>query len=39
MAMDSELVRRIHDAAVELGAKCDSDCSYWGGPSQSKSAR
>lgn len=33
--MDADAVRRIHDAAIELGAHCDSNC-YWN-PSQYKS--
>ena len=27
-AMNTEALRRIHDAAVQLGAHCDSDCYF-----------
>jgi hypothetical protein len=29
IAMNAEAIRRIHDAALELGAECHEECPFW----------
>jgi hypothetical protein len=35
MTVKADMFRQIHDAAIELGAQCDSSCVFFNSPQKS----